>query len=282
MYIFGEGTPHTLVYDIGHDTWMPRSSKAFRKYLGGHSCAVTLGQKIFLFGGIGFGSPGRVQVYDTVADKWEMRKDMPWASGGAGCAVIDGEVHVFGGTEFVPDKLKYPFGETTYLHFSYNPVKDSWKRLENMPITRSHMAAGADDKGRLWIFGGWNDEWEGVDDVYYYNTRNGADEWTGKGLALMDVAKGGMGNAVYLNGMFFMMGGQSAVDDHDAQSTGPEELVQVDVYDVEGDEWLLGEPMITPRTGVFPVGYNGDRLLVAGGSSYARGGKSAANEVFFV
>ena len=70
-----------------------------------------------------------------------------------------------------------------------------------------------------------------------------------------------MGKAVYYNGDFYVMGGETA---NGAGATANGVYNRVDIYNVASNTWRLGTPMPTARHGIFPVLY-GNRIYVADG-----------------
>jgi hypothetical protein len=84
-----------------------------------------------------------------------------------------------------------------------------------------------------------------------------------------------MGTAVFTNGEFWIMGGET--------STGPGATAdgvysRVDVYNPTTDTWRSGPAMPTARHGIFPV-LNGTQIHVAGGGVKAGFSSSTVHEV---
>ncbi|CAM9681292.1 unnamed protein product, partial [Chrysoparadoxa australica] len=124
--------------------------------------------KIYLFGGTDEEATGKVQVYDTAMNTWEQLNDMPWAGGAASCAMVGDFIHVLGGMDF--DE-----GEVTTNHYRFNPSNGDWVKLADVPVARHQAATGVDGRGRLWVFGGFDDEDVGSNDVHFYDPV--IDEW---------------------------------------------------------------------------------------------------------
>ena len=267
MFLMGEGSDQTHVYDLLARTWL--APRAPRPYPGDHhACEVWQG-KVLLFGGVGSGAAGRVQIYDPVADSWTTGASMPWSGGSCSSALIDGLVYVSGGI----------VGSSTVGNLSvYDPVTDTWDaggvNLPPMPVPANH-AASATDGVALWVFGGrGGGNWPqpGYDVVQRYDPAT--QTWTtsndaGAPLAPMPMGRGGTGRAVFHRGEFLVLGGESS-------STV---FGDVQAYDPLQDSWRLETPLPTARHGIYPVLYK-SRLFVAGGGGAAGFSSSDVVEVF--
>src|SRR6185503_20388363 len=196
---------------------------ATRPYLGRYHAAEVVDAKLYLIGGLGGGSEGRVQIYDPVANTWTTGADLPWRGGAVGTAVISGKIYAAGGLTT---------GATASNCAQYDPATDEWTTKAPMPQGRSHAASGTDGT-KLFVFGGRRGldlVINGLDSVMVYEPA--ADSWTWSGdsdstLAPLPEARSGMGKAVYLRGEFYVFGGE-ALDDPDANPDGVYD--RVDVY----------------------------------------------------
>jgi N-acetylneuraminic acid mutarotase len=273
LYLVGEGNPATLVYDIPTDTW---SIAAARPLPGNHHAAETIGDKLYLFGGLTADSEGEVQIYDPAANQWSQGADMPFAAGSSSSAVIGGMVYVAGGITA---------SGTTSRAARYDPATNSWTELAAMPHGRNHTASGTDGS-RLWVFGGrgpgsgdFNVTTNGFDDVQVYdpatNSWASSDD-AGSGLAPLPQARGGMGKAVFLGGEFYVIGGETLTG---AGATPDKVYHRVDVYDPATNTWRLDAPMPTARHGIFPLAHGG-KIYVAVGGVHFGGSQSKVIEVF--
>jgi N-acetylneuraminic acid mutarotase len=264
LYLAGEGSGGSFMYmDMSLPRWIDFGI-AQRPFDGDHHAAEVVGGKLYLFGGIGGGSPGKVQVYDPLANTWTVKADMPFAAGSAASAVIGGKVYVAGGIVG---------SETTNQAAVYDPVANTWQSIAPMPQGRNH-AASATDGGKLYVFGGrdgGNTLSNGFDTVQIYDPATNA--WrssaaAGSPLAPLPQARGGMGKAAFSDGEFYVIGGET--------NTGPgatpsRVYARVDIYDPACNTWRRGEDMPTARHGIFPVERAG-RIYVAGGGDRAGGG----------
>jgi|GEM_PF-492148 len=273
LYVVGEGNNATLAYDLGATTWS--SGLAQRPFPGNHHAAEVVGGRLYLFGGLGSSSSGKVQIFNPAANSWSLGADMPFAAGSSASAVIDGKVYVAGGI----------IGNTTTTQAAvYDPATNSWRALAPMPQGRNHAAATTDGR-RLWVFGGRgpgsgdnNTVANGFDTVQVYDpaTNTWQSSASGASLAPLPIGRGGMGKAVYAGGAFYIFGGETA--------SGPGATVdkvynRVDVYRPRTNTWSELATMPTARHGIFPL-LIGGRVYVAGGGTKAGFSQSAALEVF--
>jgi hypothetical protein len=84
-----------------------------------------------------------------------------------------------------------------------------------------------------------------------------------------------MGRAVYVNGEFWILGGET-LDGPGATATGTYD--RVDIYSPATRTWRTGPPMPTARHGIFPIAV-GSRIYVAGGGIRAASSMSRVLEV---
>jgi N-acetylneuraminic acid mutarotase len=275
IYLVGEGSGATLSYDLATATWSSDSALARRPYRGNHHAAEVLNRKLYLFGGLGASSEGKVQVYDPAANRWSLGAPMPFAAGSSSSAVIGGKVYVAGGI----------VGSSTTARVArYDPATNTWAELAPMPAGRNHAAAATDGK-KLYVFGGRgpgsgnsNTVANGFDTVQVYDPAT--DRWTssstpGSTLRPLPQARGGTGKAVYYKGEFYVLGGET----FDGAGATPSRVYnRVDVYNPVKNTWRLGPQMPTARHGIFPVLVSG-RVYVAGGGTRAGASTSSALEI---
>jgi len=151
-----------------------------------------------------------------------------------------------------------------------------------MPRPRNH-AASATDGARFYVFGGRgpgsgdsNVVADGYDDVQIYDPAT--NQWAvsdGRvgSPAPLPQARGGTGKAVFVNGEFWVIGGETRAG---AGATPNGVYARVDIYDPKRNRWRVGPALTTARHGTFPVLHEG-RLLLAGGGESA--GYSATSSV---
>ena len=277
LYLVGQGNGATLAYDLDTRTWSSATVLARRQYQGNHHAAEVVDGKLYLFGGLGSSSPGKVQIYDPVENAWTLGADMPFAAGSSSSAVMNGQVYVAGGIVG---------SSTTSRAARYDPAADRWTEIAPMPQGRNHAAGGTDGM-RLYVFGGRgpgsgdsNTVANGFDTVQIYNPANNTWVSSGPGSAIppLPQARGGMGKAVYHAGEFYVFGGETATG---AGATGDGVYRRVDVYRPGTMSWRLENPMLTARHGIYPVVAD-NKVYVAGGGVRAGASASDILEVLYL
>ena len=91
--------------------------------------AVTIGNRIYAIGGRG-GKEGYAKynyIYDLQADKWEILKELIYNRSNHAVAAVNNKIYVFGGNES-PDRTEV-----------YDPQKNTWTELADMPTPRQHI-----------------------------------------------------------------------------------------------------------------------------------------------
>jgi N-acetylneuraminic acid mutarotase len=145
-----------------------------------------------------------------------------------------------------------------------------------MPAGRNH-AASATDGTKFYIFGGrtgGNTVSNGFNDVQIYDPATNTWAWSGSAgstIAPLPQARGGTGKAVFYNGEFYVMGGETSTG---AGATSKNVYNRVDIYNPTTNSWRLGTPMPTARHGIFPL-LSGNKIYVAGGG--IQSGNSQSN-----
>ena len=276
VYVVGEVNPSTLAYDINNGTW--QSNLAARPFPGNHHAAEVIGGKLYLFGGLGANAQGKVQIYNPATNTWSLGAPIPFATGSASTALINGLVYYAGGIDLT--------GNTVVSAAVYNPVTNSWSGVAPMPVGRNHTASGTDGE-KFYIFGGrgpgsgnGNTVAIGFTDVFIYNpaTNTWASSMTpGSPIPPLPQARGGMGKAAYFRGEFYVMGGETT-----AQGTGQVNgnvYNRVDVYNPISQTWRLESPLLNARHGHFPL-TDGQHIYVLGGGLSAGFGQSTSAERF--
>lgn len=250
VYVVSPDAPAPLGYDVHARAWL--DGLAPRPFVGAAHAVEVIGDKLYVLGGIGGGSAGRVQVYDPASDAWSLGTDMPWAGGAVATACVDGVIFAAGGRIG---------GVPTSDAARYDPLADAWTAVAPLPSPVAEAAAGTDG-ARLFVFGGVDTSGLPIADARVFDPGPGA--WTT--LAPLPVARGALGRAVLWEDELFVVGGHDG-----AGVTG-----RVDAYDVAADAWRDEAPMPTPRAGTSPVEFE-SRVFVPGGSD---GAPSAAFETF--
>jgi N-acetylneuraminic acid mutarotase len=270
----GPQTPDTLVLHLldldgssagasGGGAW---HAHAARPFVGRDHAAAVVAGKLFLFGGLGGGSEGRVQVYDPDGEAWTSGADMPWAGGAVATAAIGGRVYVAGGLVG---------GGAVASAAVYDPLTDTWAPLAPMPAARHHASAGTDGT-RLWVFGGRSggDVLDaGHDDVQVLDPVAGTWDWDklpGSSLVAMPQARAGAGPAIWWQQELYIFGGLT-----ESAPATPLVLGRVEAFAPVTGTWREEAPMPTPRHAIAPTSFQG-RAFVAGGHPDGAGATASA------
>jgi N-acetylneuraminic acid mutarotase len=274
LLVVGEGSPATLRFALDSGHWADPKAVAQRPFPGHHHAAEVWGGRLYLFGG--FGAEGKTQIYEPGSNTWRLGAPLPFATASASSAVLGDRICVAGG---IVDS------RTTNQTACYDPSADSWTPAAPMPHGRNHAASGTDGM-RLFVFGGRgpgsgdaNVVANGFADVQVYDPA--ADRWRssldpGTELTPLPQARGGTGKAVYLNGEFYVFGGET----EDAPGATPEGVyARVDIYDPRTNSWRSGAPLPVPRHGIFPVAV-ADRVLLAGGGARSGWSQSQVFDIY--
>jgi N-acetylneuraminic acid mutarotase len=276
LYLVGQGTEATLTLDLATGKWATDRA-AGRPGRGDHIAAEVVDGRLWLFGGLHDNTEGLVQVYDPVTNHWNLGPRMPFAAGSSASAVIDGRVYVAGGIVN---------GRTTDSAAVFDPATLRWTCIAPMPRPRNHAASGTDGR-RFYVFGGRgpgsgdaNVVANGYDDVQVYDPAT--NHWTVSdgspgSPAPMPQARGGMGKAVWFDGEFWVIGGET---ESGTGATGTRTYARVDIYDPGANRWRAGPTLQVARHGVFPVTYEG-RIIVAGGGTHSGGSVSRTVETIW-
>jgi N-acetylneuraminic acid mutarotase len=276
MCLVGEGSSRMPVLDLASGLWEPSGERSRRPLGGHHHAAEVVGGRLFLIGGLGGWAAnvaGSVQIYDPAGDAWTMGPRMPYAAGSVASVEIDGRIYVAGG--IVADS-------TTRQAAVLDPVSMTWSRLPDMPLGRNHAAAGTDGR-RFFIFGGrgpgsgdGNVVADGFAEVQVFDPST--NQWASTlsdpdALPPIPQHRGGMGKAVYVDGEFWVIGGETLTGSS-ASRRGT--YARVDIFDPLSATWRRGPDLGVGRHGIFPVYHNAQVFVVGGGT---RSGLSASSVV---
>jgi len=107
--------------------------------------------------------------YTPSTDKWDTLKPVPYLAQQPGGGTINGKLHYFGGG--------YPNSGTRLdKHYVYDPSKDDWTKLPNVPIPRVihktavlgdsiYVLSGQPDKKRVDVYNAVNNSWNQYNDL---------------------------------------------------------------------------------------------------------------------
>ncbi|HEX6903914.1 MAG TPA: kelch repeat-containing protein [Thermoanaerobaculia bacterium] len=128
------------VYDPGTNSWSRR--KPIPAILFG-AAAVTVGKRIYLFGGVVTGNA--TYAYDPRNDTWQRLAPMPTSRHGMAAVTVKGKVYVLGGSTGA--------AASNALEM-YDPENNRWERgLAPMPTARVFLAAAVVG-GKIYAIGG--------------------------------------------------------------------------------------------------------------------------------
>lgn len=222
-----------------------------------HLQAVAVGNRVYYLAGltgIPFEPLGAVWAYRPRAGRFIFGSSMPprRARGAAGVAAYRGRIYVAGGQAD---------GAATPLFDVYDPGRDRWRALPDLPRAREHLG-GAFVGDRLYAVGGRTSAGPVLTTDVYDVSRG---RWL-RAAAPIPTGRGGLA-VTASDGLIWAIGGEGDGIAH------PE----VEVYDPARDDWRPGPPMPTPRHGI-QAPLLGGRLWVAGGGSAQGYAPSAAHE----
>jgi N-acetylneuraminic acid mutarotase len=276
MYMVGEGNSGTFAFNMATETWQ---TVATRPNVGNHHAAEVINGKLYLFGGLGGSSAGKVQIYNPATNSWSQGATAPFASGSASTALINGLVYMAGG---IAGNNTF----TTNQAAVYNPTTNTWSAIANMPLARNHAASGTDGQ-RFFVFGGrgpgsgdTNVPGVGFADVQIYNPASKTWECSctsGSTVPPLPQKRGGMGKAAFYGGELYVIGGETT-SGGTGQVTG-NVYNRVDVYNPSTKKWRVETALPTARHGIFPLESDG-RIFVAGGGTQAGASSSKIVEIF--
>lgn len=282
LYVVGDGNNGTYAYDFTTGQW--RNENANRPVIAKDQLAEVVDGKLYVFGGVsysgGFQALNDVQIYDPITKTWTFGTDLPEGIFAAQTAIIDGKIYLSGG---VTDA-----NVTTDATYVYDPADGpggSWTALADAPLLRNSAAVGTDGS-KMYIFGGrvgGDAPGNGFTSVMIYdpatNTWESSEDPApgSPTLAELPQARGGIVNAPFIDGEFYVIGGETD-DDPAANADGL--FDRVDIYDPLTNTWRQGEPMLTARHGIYPVAHAG-AIYIAGGGVVQGASNSNVFDVYY-
>ena len=155
-----------------------------------------------------------------VENYWSTKTPLPQTAGGLSAAVVNGKIHVIGGS----------------VHYVYDPVTDDWTTKEPMPTGRQYFGIAV-YQNKIYTIGGglWDQDigWitSNVTEVYDPMT----DSWENK--TPMPTSRMSL-SANEVDGKIYLMGGRTG---------GPSSIVALnEVYDIATDSWTTKRSMHYP------------------------------------
>ncbi|KAJ3539657.1 hypothetical protein NM208_g5400 [Fusarium decemcellulare] len=254
------------LYDIPSDSWRTAAPSPYKV---NHPNVAAKNGLIYLLGGLIDASDppkplpewiasGESHVYDPEADKWTKLESMPPGTerGSAVMGVYDELIYLAGGMTV----LDGPYQDAVTTVTAFNTTSGKWQRLvdaaANIPEGRQH-AAGAIVDDTFYVVGGrWFDKSNVKDEVFMLDLKNQGAGWATSGRH-MPTARGGIAGAVVGRKMY-TFGGEANLD----AVTGL--FDNVEVMDLDTQEWVELKPMSVPRHGTSAVAV-GNKIYIPGG-----------------
>ena len=191
--------------------------------------------------------------YDIKGNSWQRLPDYPLTGGAGEAALVNGELHFFGGSK--ADRVT-----NTGQHYALDLSNTSagWKKKADQPSSRDHMSAVVYN-GAIYAVGGEfghdrDSNHQKILQKYDPNT----DKWTR--LADAPIAKSHAESSTFVhNGKLIWAGGQTFPKD-----AGTSNVV---AYDFASNKWSYLKSLPAPRQGV-TVQVVGDVVVIANGGQY--------------
>jgi len=142
--IGGQVTGIVEIYDPEQDQWFEPDPMPIPR---GWFSTSAVGGKIYAIGGGRFGLP-TVEVYHPQKKRWTPAKAMPTGRTVLSTSVVDGKIYAIGGTAVMGD-FRMAFATVEV----YDPARDQWTQIEEMPTARYNFATSAMN-GIIYAFGG--------------------------------------------------------------------------------------------------------------------------------
>jgi N-acetylneuraminic acid mutarotase len=238
------------------DTWKSVASMpTARAQLG---VAVVNG-KIYVIGGSNNGPSGGpsgptllnvTEEYDSVANTWTAKAQMPTARHSFGIAVYQNKIYCIGGSTN---------GPRLAVNEVYDPATDTWETKTSMPTARGALSANAVN-GKIYLMGG--DPANTTNEAYDPST----DSWTTQAQIPIDAV---YSESAVVNNKIYLFGGLSSRN-------------STQIYDPETNTWTSGAPIptgVAEGAAVATAGVNAPfRIYVVGGdTTYVRNGVTFGN-----
>ncbi len=139
------GVPGIFVYDPETLEWStaPAPERVNRR----GAAAVVVNDEIWLIGGVRErASTAQVDIFDVESQTWREGPSLPEPRAGHAAAVLNGQIHVFGGRSSDMQR-------TVRDHFILSEATLVWTTGPDLPTARTEAAAAA-LSGEVWLIGG--------------------------------------------------------------------------------------------------------------------------------
>jgi len=198
--------------------------------------------------------PGLAQ---TSRGSWTAVAPMPIALAGlAATTGLSGRIFAIGGGF---GSCSSPNSYTVNQAEAYDPATNRWSRLTPMPISRSSLAAATGRDGRIYTFGGWNND----SNYYTLNTAEVYDPSrnTWSAIAPMPTAREDPVAATGRDARIYVIGGNTGANGNPVLGA----LKTVEAYNPATNRWSVKAPMPTARTDMGVATGPDGRIYVVGG-----------------
>jgi N-acetylneuraminic acid mutarotase len=256
--------------------------------------AARIGDGAYVIGGFvpADRTTAAVERYDLRADRWERVRGLPFGLNHAAAAAYRGRLYVVGGY-----RAPHGLAQESAALLRYDPARDRWKRLRDMPTARGALAVGVVGH-RLHAAGGAAGG-QALSTLEIYDLATG--RWRrGRDMAVAREHLAG----VALGGLFYAFAGRSGATNLTvaeryrpdrgrwerlpdlrtarggiaaaaaagrAVVVGGEEaagiIEEVEAYDPAHRQWSALPDLPTPRHGLGAVAYRGAVYVLEGGTS---------------
>lgn len=259
-------TNRVQLYDIPSDTW--RQGTPLPVNINHPNVAVVDG-KIYLLGGLvdrsnpplpaaDWQASGECHVYDPGSDSWTELMSMPPGTerGSAIVGVHEEMIYLAGGMTILATTLQDSMITVT----AFNTTSSKWQRVTpnaaNLPEGRQH-GVGTVYKNVFYVVGGrWFEKTNVRDTVFKLDLNNMEAGWTTSASG-MPTARGSICGAV-VDGSFYIFGGEGNTESQNGIFSN------VEVFNLETEEWTKLDPMPVPRHGTSAVSIR-NRIYIPGG-----------------
>lgn len=255
-----EGTPVEVLWHLDSEgSWGPGTAAPTLPH---HAGLVAVDGKLYLLGGyVGDGgSPSSaVHVYDPVDRRWRLGAPMLTPRAAFGAAVLDGRIHVIGGTAANPSRLDpsqhnpSDRGWSVGTHEVYDPQQDRWERLAPLEVPRDHVSV-ASIAGVIVVTGGRSDSRLELTTTEIWDSN----EMSWRPGAPLPTGRSGAAASGH-DGWIYVMGGEGSGIVYASNER----------YSVDENRWEILPPLPLPRHGLDAVVLRDAIHLIGGGDEFS-------------
>ena len=254
-------TNRTRVYSVATGVWSPGADAPLP--VRSEGIGVLRDGKLYSIGGrSGGGVLNNLERYHKNTNTWVTLAPMPTPLAGLGGTHSGRYISAIGGrTGAVPCS-----GVALAAVERYDTQTNTWATMAPLPAPRSDLGALAMGNGRIYVFGGCDENYDVVGDVFVYNIVTNT--WSNG--PPMPTPRAMFYQVGFAGPKIYVMGGATCCYLVSALN---------EVYDTFTNTWSFDTPMTTPR-GEMGVGSVGGTIWTVGGAMPAFGFSSNALETF--